>query len=160
MTSFRFSLQKALDLRRTQLHLAEAQLQQQLASLAGLDRARVELEAVGQRTEVEVRGFLPLAGGDLSALGSFRLLVKAKERDLAAQRVACQQELAVRQAAMLEARRRCRLLERLKERRLAEWQSARDRELEELASDSYLAQWNRRKQPVKPSPPLFLPIMK
>jgi hypothetical protein len=44
----------------------------------------------------------------------------------------------------LEARRRCRLLERLRERRWTEWQLARDRELEELASDSYLAQWNRR----------------
>jgi hypothetical protein len=42
---------------------------------------------------------------------------------------------------MLEARRRCRLLERLKERRLAEWTSARDRELEEVASESFLARW-------------------
>ncbi len=31
---------------------------------------------------------------------------------------------------MLEARRRCRLLERLKERRLAEWTAERDHELE------------------------------
>ena len=45
---------------------------------------------------------------------------------------------------MLEARRRCRLLERLKERRLAEWTTARDRELDELASESYLAKWNRQ----------------
>jgi hypothetical protein len=144
MMSFQFPLQKALDWRRTQLGLAEAGLQQQLAALAELDRARVELETVGRRTEVEVREFHPLAGGDLSALGSFRLLVKTQERQLAARRVECQKEVAVRQAAMLEARRRCRLLERLKERRWAEWLSARDRELEELASDSYLAQWSRR----------------
>jgi hypothetical protein len=144
MNTFRFPLQKALEWRRTQLQLAEAQVQQQLGALARLDQARVELEAVGKRTEVEVRGFQPLAGGDLRALGSFRLLVKAQERDLAGQRVSCQKELAIRQAAMVEARRRCRLLERLKERRLAEWQSAADRELEALATDSYLAQRNRR----------------
>jgi hypothetical protein len=56
----------------------------------------------------------------------------------------CQKELAARQAAVLEARRRYRLLERLKDRRWAEWQSAADRELDELAADSYLAQWARR----------------
>jgi hypothetical protein len=37
------------------------------------------------------------------------------------------------------------LLERLKERRLAEWTWARDRELEEVASESYLSRWARRR---------------
>jgi hypothetical protein len=147
MTTFRFPLQKALDWRRMQLGVAEARLQQQLAALAGLDRARVELEAIGHRTEVEVRDYNPLAGGDLSALGSFRLLLKVRDRELAAKRVECQKELADRQALLTEARRRCRLVERLKERRWAEWQSACDHELEELASDSYMARWTRR-QPV------------
>ena len=127
------------------MELAEAHLQRQLAALAHLDRTRTELEAIGQRTEVEVRTFHPLAGGDLRALGSFRLQVKTQQQNLALQRAECQKEVAVRQAAMLEARRRWRLLERLKERRQAEWQSANDKELEELAADSYLAQWNRRK---------------
>jgi hypothetical protein len=45
---------------------------------------------------------------------------------------------------MLEARRRFRLLERLKERRHEDWRLARDRELEELASESYLARWAGR----------------
>jgi hypothetical protein len=146
MTAFRFPLQKALDWRRTQLELAEARLREQLAALAAIDRARLELQATGRRTEVEVRAFQPLAGGDLSALGSFRLLVKMRERELAARRVECQKELSVRQAALREARRSSRLLERLKERRWAEWQAARDRELEELAADSYLAQWARRRE--------------
>ena len=44
---------------------------------------------------------------------------------------------------MLEARRRCSLLERLKERRLAEWTHERDRELDEIAAESYLARWSR-----------------
>jgi hypothetical protein len=145
MKTFHFPLEKALDWRRSQLGLAEVRVQQQLAALAGLDRERFEFEAMGHRTEVEVREFHPLAGNDLSALGSFRLWVKARERTLAAQRVEWQRELAARQAAMLEARRRCRLLERLKDRRWAEWQAARDRELEELAADSYLAQFARRR---------------
>ena len=47
---------------------------------------------------------------------------------------------------MLEARRRCRLLERLKERRLAEWTTARDHEVEEIAAESYLARWSQRRR--------------
>jgi hypothetical protein len=46
---------------------------------------------------------------------------------------------------MLEARRRCRLLERLKERRKGEWDIAFNRELEAVAAESFLAQWNRGK---------------
>ena len=144
MNAFRFPLQKALDWRKTQLELEEARFRQQLAELAGLDRARAELEAEGIRAEVQVRDWKQLAGGDLAALGAFRVWVKAREKDIAVRRVACQREVAAREAAMLEARRRCRLLERLKERRLAEWQSASDRELEQLAAESFLAQWHRR----------------
>ena len=144
MTSFRFPLQKALDWRRTQLELEEARFKQRAAAMADLDRERAEIEASGIRAEFAVRHWQPLAGLDLAALGSFRLQVKQREVQLATRRADCQRELDARQAAMLEARRRCRLLERLKERRLAEWQSARDRELEELASESYLALWNRR----------------
>jgi len=144
MTNFQFPLQRALDWRGTQLHLAEARVEQQLAALAAIDQERAELDAMSHRTEVEVRHFDGLEGGDLSALGSFRLAIKVRGRTLATQSVECQKELAARQAAMLEARRRCRLLERLKERRSKEWQSAADRELDDLAASSYLAQWARR----------------
>jgi hypothetical protein len=144
MKAFQFPLERALDWRRTELQLAEARLHQQLAALAELDRARAALEAAGIRAETEVREFNPLAGRDLTALGSFRLLIQVREKEIAGRRLECQRELAARQAGLLEARRRCRLLERLRERRWTEWQLARDRELEELASDSYLAQWNRR----------------
>jgi hypothetical protein len=145
MTTFKFPLQKALDWRRTQLEVAEARTQEQLAALAAIDQARAELDAMGQRTEVEVRQFAPLDGSHLGALGTFRLAIRARGRDLVARRAECEKELAVRQSAVLEARRRCRLLERLKERRWAEWHKAAERELDELAADSYLAHWARRR---------------
>jgi recombinational DNA repair protein RecR len=94
---------------------------------------------------VQVRDWSPLAGRDLAALGSFRLYVKMKEREIATRRVECQQKLDAQQRVMLEARRRCRLLERLKERRFSEWELAQNREVEQLATESYLAQWSRRR---------------
>jgi flagellar biosynthesis chaperone FliJ len=145
MIPFRFRLQKVLDWRQMQLDIEEAKFKRQAAALADLDRARAELEAAGVKAEVQVRDWSPLAGRDLAALGSFRLYVKMKERDIAARRAECQQKLDAQQRVMLEARRRCRLLERLKERRFSEWDLAQNREIEQLATESFLAQWSRRR---------------
>jgi hypothetical protein len=116
---------------------------QQLTALAAIDQARVDLDAIGQRAEVEVRQFSGLAGGDLSALGSFRSAIRGRSTELAAKRMECQKELAAGSrtggAPPLPSARTP-----LKDRRWAEWQSAADRELDELAADSYVAQWARR----------------
>jgi len=141
--SFRFNLQRVLDWRRTQLDLEEARFKQKLAAVAELDRARAALEAAEIHAEVQVRQWSPMAGRDVTALGGYRLHVRAQEQEIAVTRAKSQTALDAQEAAMLEARRRCRLLERLKERRRAEWQAAGDRELEELASESYLAGWAR-----------------
>lgn len=144
MTSFRFRLERVLEWRRTELELADARFKQQAAALAELDRQHAELEATGIRTEIEVRQWRPVSGSDLAALGGFRLELRKREQALAARRAECQKELTRRQELMLEARRRLRLLERLKERRLAEWRAAWDRELDEQAAMSYLARWSPR----------------
>ncbi len=144
MKTFRFPLEKALDWRRIELELQEARYKQQVGELAGLDRQRAEVEAAGVRAEIQVREWNPIAAGDLTALGDFRLYVRTRESAIARQRFEAAQKLAEQQKRMLEARRRCRLLERLKERRLVEWTVARDHEIEETAAENYLARWGRR----------------
>ena len=145
MNSFQFPLQKVLDWRRTQLEMEEFQFRQQSAAMADLDRENAQLQEAGSTAERQVRVWNPVAGGELAALGSYRLHVRLKETELAVPRAECRKELGRRESVMLEARRRLRLLERLKERRLAEWCEARDKELDELASEAYLANWKRRK---------------
>jgi len=144
MTTFRFRLDRVLAWRRTQLELAEIEFRREAAALAELDFASAELEARGIRTEAEVRDWSPLAGRDLAALSGFRRYVERRAKEIAAQRVEQARKLAQREQAMLEARRRCRLLERLRERRLAEWQYASGREVEQTAAESYLARFARR----------------
>jgi len=144
MNAFHFPLEKVLELRRQQLKVEEAQFRRHLRTLADIDRRRAEYEAAGAAAETQVRGWDPLFGRELHALGVFRLHTKQQELSLARPRAECQQAIAGQQKAMLEARRRVRLLERMKERRLAEWQAAADREIEQLASESYLAGWVRR----------------
>ena len=70
---------------------------------------------------------------------------KNEKKKIAARRAETLKKLEVQKLAMLEARRRCQLLERLKERRLEEWEAALARELEDLAADSHLAALARRR---------------
>ena len=144
MNAFRFPLQKALEWRRSQLDLAELKFQQLTAAVAAVNKALAELETASIRAEILVRDWSPVCGHDLAAFGSFRLHVKKKNQELAASRAECAERMAAGRSAMLEARRRFRLLERLKQRRLEDWRLAGDKELEELASESYLARWTGR----------------
>jgi hypothetical protein len=144
MRAFDFPLERVLALRRTQLDLEDARFRQCVAALAAVDRARAELGAAAIAADLDVRGAASIAGADLAALDEFHRHVRSEEQMLAGRRVERAHELAVQQTAMLEARRRCRLLERLRERRLAEWKVEGDRELEQVAAESYLARWNAR----------------
>jgi len=141
MTNFQFPLQRVLEWRRTELAMEESKLGQAVAALAAVDSARAEVAAAALRAEVEVQRRSPLAGRDLHGLADYRMHVRVQDQALAARRIECVRQLAAQQVCMLEARRRCRLLERLRERRLAEWMLAQNRELEAVASESYMAQW-------------------
>ena len=141
MNAFRFPLERVLGWRRSELELEEHKFQQLVAAVAAVDREMADLAATRIQAETTVREWSSLSGSDLAALGSFRLYAVKKNTELAARRVVCARRVADGRNAMLEARRRFRLLERLRERRYEEWRLARDKELEDLASESYLARW-------------------
>lgn len=146
MKAFRFPLERVLDWRRVQLELEENRFRRRAAALAELDRTRAELEAAAIGAELQVRAWAPLSGRDLASLSGFRRHVQNEERTLAARRAESQRELEAQEAAMLEARRRCRLLERLRERQWTEWQTGADRELEQFATECHLAGIIRRRR--------------
>jgi len=147
MKSFQFRLERVLALRRTQLELEDARFRQCVAAVAAVDRARAELDATAVAADLDVRGAVSIAGADLAALDEFHRHVRSQEQVLAERRAERTRELAAQEAAMLEARRRCRLLERLRERRLAEWKEENDRELEQVATESYLSRWRSARAP-------------
>ena len=86
MKNFRFPLERVLDWRRTELELEQARLQQQLRELMELESERANIEAAGISAEIEVRGWRPLAGSDLTALAAFRQHVIGKENQIEARR--------------------------------------------------------------------------
>ena len=132
MKRFQFRLERVLEIRRMQARLEEEALQKlQAAKTALLDRlANLEREnAVSftlpleqQRDAAAYRRFLAIQArrvhGDLSQLEA---------------------QIAAQQAKLAEAERRCELLDRLRDRRLAEWNAAFSLELDELAADAHRA---------------------
>jgi len=145
MRTFQFRLERVLDWRRLELESEEARFQRQAAVLAELDRARADVTEAARHAEAEVRAYSPLSGDHLGALAEFQAFVRRRETEIAAQRVEAVRKLDAQRAVMLEARRRFRLLERLRGRRWEEWRKAGDKELEELAGESYTAQWARNR---------------
>ncbi|MBV9506676.1 MAG: hypothetical protein JO323_16915 [Acidobacteriia bacterium] len=145
MTTFRFRLEKVLAWRHTQLELEEAKYQQQTRVVAELDRQNAQWDAVKQGAEVQVRGWVPLLGGDLASLEDFRSHVRAQKKQLTLRITEERRRLEAQQRAVLEARRQCELLERLKQRRLEEWQAAANKEIEELGAESYLSSISRQR---------------
>jgi hypothetical protein len=133
MKAFLFPLQKALDLRARQLALDEAKFQAAAASVAQADREREILLQARQAAEAQVRRAGGVRGEELSALEWFRKRARAEEQRIAHVRAQRVQTLEQQRDAMLEARRRVRLLERLKESRYAEWSSQAAEEIEETA---------------------------
>jgi len=151
MTRFHFRLQKVLEWREKQLELEEVRFKQSIAELAGLEKARSEITAAETGAETELRKSAAVSGQDLAALAGYRRFAQARLRQLAAARIEAEKRLAAQQKTMLEARRLCRLLESLKERRLADWQAALDKEVDELAAESHLAKWSGARERTRPS---------
>jgi len=144
MRAFMFPLRQALKWRRTQLDFEENKLRQLAGSLEEVALAEVKLDLVRGRAEGTVRQAAMVEAGDLWALAAYRERLIAELRALALRRIECERQLAAQRQRVLEAQRQCRLLEKLEQRRHAEWKREADRELESLAAESFLSLWNRR----------------
>jgi hypothetical protein len=142
MNAFRFPLERVLAWRRTQLEVEENRYLQELAALAALQDRMAGLATAGESAETAVRTWNPVAGLELESLGRYRLHLKAEAFRLKMDEDEARRRVAFRQASMLEARRRLRLLENLKARQYAAWKADCDRELEQIAAESYLSRWS------------------
>ncbi len=143
MKSFQFPLQRVLDWRSLQLRTEEeklAGLQRKLAVLAHKENA---LTAAQLRSESAVLGVPSIPGFALRALAEFEIRVKGEHAALKASRIQCERQIADQRERSLKARKDCRVLEKLKERRHSEWLQLGEREIEDTAAESYISSWLR-----------------
>lgn len=143
MSTFRFPLQRVLSWRETELSIEEAGLERLRAEQRAL-RSELEELTSNEEKELELIQFArSLRGGDLASIAGTRKWVAQERQRLQSQIAECIRNIEVKTAALMEARRKVRLLERLKERRRVSWVQDENRALEDLASDSALGSWRR-----------------
>jgi flagellar export protein FliJ len=138
---FEFRLQSVLNWRSRQLEIQESRLQALLGELAGLDAALGRIDAETREAEREA-----VASGDsqeLASLDRFRARQRRERERVLAQRAACERRIREQRERVVEARRGVRLLERLRDRKLADWHATAAKELETVAAESFLSRWQR-----------------
>jgi len=143
VTRFDFSLEKVLRWRTVQLAAEEIKLKRLLQEQRQLQTLGAELGVEKTRLLSSLGTFGDLRGEDLHAAGAYSLLLRRHAEKIAQQLARCEKDLAIRKKKYQQAQQRVQLLEELKKRKLTEWRAGEARELETLASEAYLAAWNR-----------------
>jgi hypothetical protein len=129
MKKFQFRLDRVLEWRRTELEMEENRLQRLHAVLAAIDRERAGLESARDQASRALIARPSVDGAELQSLSEYRAAVRLQCARLAQMRRQREQETAAQQQKLLAARRRLRLLENLKDRRLAEWKYETERQM-------------------------------
>lgn len=145
MARFYFSLEKVLRWRALELAAEQAKLEHLVREQLRLQGLRAQLSSEKSRLLVSISTMPDLRGEDLRAATAHNLFLKRKAERLIELLMECERALAVQRKKFREAKQRFRLLEELRERKFTEWRHEQATQLEALASESYLANWNRER---------------
>ncbi len=143
MAQFHFSLEKVLRWRALELASEEAKLERLLREQLRLQTLRADLSAEKSKLDASLGTMADLRGADLRAATAYSLRLKKQAEQLGELAGRCERELCEQKKRYRGAKQRFRLLEELRARKLAEWRQEQTRELEALATESFLATWNR-----------------
>jgi flagellar export protein FliJ len=141
--SFQFPLQRVFDWRALQMRTEEEKLgalQHRLATLVHRENALMAAELKSSQGLIKLPS---ISGAELQALAAFQIRMKTERASLKAGRLQCEKLVAEQRTRLLKARRDYRVLEKLRTKRWKEWQYINDREVEEIAAESYMAKWAR-----------------
>ena len=143
MKAFRFRLERILAWRQTQLSIETAKLERLQAERRELGHKRRNLIERRAAAHLSVSQAANLQVIDLAELENLRRWTQNEERKLELQLKKLEGMVEQQTRCLADANRNVRLLEKLKERHLAEWQATVDREVEGLAAESAIGRWLR-----------------
>jgi hypothetical protein len=144
MKKFNFPLDRALEWRQGQARIEEGKLEQLYSEMRGIEARQAAAAAACTESQRRLLNSSTTTGLELEALDTFRRFTAAEHIRLESQRIACRPKIAAQLKAVTGKRRDVRLLERLRERRLAVWNIELYREIDAQADESYLAKWIRK----------------
>jgi flagellar export protein FliJ len=142
MKQFSFRLDRVLEWRRTQVRIEEAKLEQLNGELRAIAAQQTAIREETEQTRVDLACSSAVTGVELAALEHYRQAASQKFVRLQQSRAQCNQKIAGQMQQVTERRREARLLEKLRERRVAEWSTALARDIEQQAEESFLSRWN------------------
>ena len=144
MKAFRFRLEQALRWRSVQ---RDAEKTKVAAAAKRLSEVTSELEVQRSQLREAVTQLSPVtSGAALAFLGAFRDKTSRRIAELERAEAKARTEVDALTKALLEANRRVKLVENLKQTKRTEWQAAFDRELEAFASESFLGRLQSRER--------------
>lgn len=150
MKAFRFPFDRVRQWRAQQLEIEEARLQKLFQERNAIRAARTVLAEERLSEENAVRASGSATAQELSALDAFVRYVLAEYQRLNRLEADCEARITAQRQQVADARRRVELLDRLKEKRRAEWQLEFDREQENLSGELFLAKWKPAQAAVQP----------
>jgi flagellar export protein FliJ len=143
MKTFHFPLQRVLEYRELQMRTEEEKLstiQNQLAQVLHRENA---LTAAQLNAEMNLLGRAVVDASEFRALSAFQLRIRSEKVSLLTARNNLETQIAGQRKRLLKARKDCKVLENLKERRKKAWTYLSDREIENTAAESYISNWAR-----------------
>jgi hypothetical protein len=143
MKRFDFPLDRVRRWRREQASLEELKLQQFRAELNTVTAAKQQIQSDLARSEQQVLAQPSWAPLELESLESFRLHVRGRVRDFEQRERVGEDKLVEQRQKVLEARRHCELLDRLRHTSHVAWQAEVDKEQEDLAAELFLSRGRR-----------------
>jgi len=141
MKAFRFSLERALHVRRAQLKIEQSKLQilfQQREQLE-LQGATILTEAASVRRAIAQESLLKTS--EICTVPDYQRSTKHRLVRLDRQKQELRKMTGEQKRLTLEAERRVKLLEHLREKRFSGWSALAQKEQETFAADAYLARW-------------------
>ena len=143
MAQFHFSLERVLRWRSLELASEEAKLELLLREQLRLQTMRANLSAEKSKLDQSLDTLPDLRGADLRAVSAHSASLKRQADNLVKLVAKCDRDLSEQKKSYRAAKQRFRLLEELRARKFEEWRQEQEREQETLATESFLATWNR-----------------
>jgi flagellar export protein FliJ len=142
---YRFPLERVLGLRRMEADLARAQLEKQMGEVRKHEEMRREIarQAAESAAAARVDG---VTGMELAGAENFRNYAARADTAVAAEHGKASIEANRLRQALMEAERKVKALETLDERRLSAWRRELSSEIEQFASEAFLARWKPQEQ--------------
>jgi flagellar biosynthesis chaperone FliJ len=141
LKKFAFSLDRVREWRDSQVRLEQAALERVESERMKLEERVVVLERERAAGEQKPAAGVSVDAQTLIALDEFHRFAVRQAAEMARQRVECEQRLTEHRLRVMEAQRKLRLLEKLKQRKKQAWNAEFDKEIEEQAADAFRAKW-------------------